>query len=322
MKHKERRIGIVMAVLASLSLLLASCAPAAAPAPTKAPAAAPTKAPAAAPTAPAAPAATKAPAAARTEPKPAAPTPTPKPAAEQPKYGGVLNASMRGEPRHFDFQTESSQSNVWPFSPAYSGIVQNDPLNPGNIVPDLAESWTVSSDGSSYTFKLRKGVKWHDGNPLTASDVLLSLERLKKNTQVGPGLGPVKSMETPDEHTIKVVMSYPSAALLSFLAIGWAGVIPKHIFDKKGHMKDDVVGTGAFKFKRHNRGVVLDLARNAEYFIPGRPYLDGISVYFIADPASASAALRTGRLHFLMEVSTTSANRLMEAFKEVKLGDC
>ncbi|MFH1486256.1 MAG: ABC transporter substrate-binding protein [Chloroflexota bacterium] len=314
----------------ALGLLFAGCAPAVSPTATAKPVPAPTK-PAAAPKAPApatavskpAPAtAAPKPAPATAAPKPAAPSPSPKPAADQPKYGGTLNRSIRAEIPHFDFQAGSSSTHIHPIVPAYNGLIQYDPMNPGEIIADLAEKWSVSTDGFTCTFNLRKGVKWHDGNPFTASDVLVNLERLKKNVHAGPGLEPVKSAEAVDDYTVKVVLSYPSAGMFDYLATGWGSMFPKHILQAKGNMKNDVMGTGAFKFSRFDRGVSIELEKNANYFIPGRPYVDRIRTYFIADEASAIAALRTGRIDYMIWLSDPGAMRIRETYKAGTTAQC
>ncbi|MFH1485671.1 MAG: ABC transporter substrate-binding protein, partial [Chloroflexota bacterium] len=304
-------------ILTFLGIWLASCAPAAVPTPTAKPAAqAPTKAPAAVPTAkPAAPAATKAPATAPTA-KPAAPAPTPKPAAGQPKYGGILNRNIRSETPHFDLHTSSSGIYLYPISPAYSGLVQYDPSNPGKVVPDLAEKWSVSSNGLEYTFVLRQGVQWHDGSPLTTGDVLLSLQRLRKHAHTGPGLVPVKNVLAPDDSTVKIVLNYLASSLVNYLALSWSAIMPKHIIDKKGNMKNDIVGTGAFRFKRFERGSFIELDKNPGFFIPKRPYLDGIRTYFIPNEDTAIAALKTGRIDMTITgITDSGAMRIRETFK-------
>ncbi|MBI2907458.1 MAG: ABC transporter substrate-binding protein [Chloroflexi bacterium] len=284
----------VVSYLAVLGLLLASCAPAAAPPPTTAPAAAP-------------PAST---------PAPAALSPTPKPAAEQPKRGGVLNRSISADTPSYDIHQGSGLIHLAPIGPAYNGLVQYDPFQPGTVVPDLAEKWAISGDGLTYTFNLRKGVKWHDGTPFSSADVPLSIERVKKHGSAGPGLVAIKTVEAPDDATVKIMLSYPSASVLNYVALAWAVIMPKHILDKKGNMKEDVVGTGAFKFKRHERGSFLELERNPNYWEPGRPYLDGVRVYAIGDEASSIAALRTGRVDVIYLPSEQTVEVLKRNYKE------
>ncbi|MBI2909594.1 MAG: ABC transporter substrate-binding protein [Chloroflexi bacterium] len=302
--------------LTAFGLLLASCAPAAAPAtPAAKPttAAKPTAAPAAAPTKPAA-AATPAPKATA-----AAPAATPKPAA-QPKRGGILNRSIRSDTPHYDIHLATSSIYLHPISPTYNGLVQYDPFQAGRVVPDLAEKWTIGSDGLTYTFNLLKGVKWHDGVAFTSADVPPSIARLKKHPTAGPGLVPIKTVETPDDATVKVTLSYPSAAMINYLALAWSAILPKHILDKKGDMKQDVVGSGAFKFKRHERGSFLELERNPNHFQPGKPYLDGIRTFPIADESTSLAALKTKRIDFMVFISDQGAMNVRETFKEGTAG--
>lgn len=128
------------------------------------------------------------------------------------------------------------------------------------------------------------------------------------------------TVETPDEQSVKLVLAYPSVGLISHLALAPAAIMPKHIIDKKGDMKDDVVGTGAFKFKRFDRGSSMELERNPAYFIAERPYLDGIRIFYIRDQATAIAALRTGRVDFLINPSDASVMTIKETFKEATPG--
>ncbi|MBI2909140.1 MAG: ABC transporter substrate-binding protein [Chloroflexi bacterium] len=287
----------IMCVLAVLGMALAGCAPAASPAPAPSKASASPQAPK--PTAVASPAA------------------TPKPSAEQPGYGGILNRSIRSEIPHYDLHTSSSGIYLYPISPAYNGLVQYDPSNPGKVIADLAEKWSVSGDGLEYTFALRKGVKWHDGSPLTTGDVLLSLERLRKHPHTGSGLTALKNVLGPDDGTVKIVLNYPSTALINYLALSWSAIMPRHIIDRKGGMKSDIIGTGAFKFKRFESGSYIELERNPGFFIQERPYLDGIRTYFIPSEDTAIAALKTGRIDMTITgISDSGAMRIRETFKE------
>ncbi|MBI2908664.1 MAG: ABC transporter substrate-binding protein [Chloroflexi bacterium] len=310
------KVSLVIVWLLVPGLILAGCAPAAAPSAVPKPTTAPP------------------PAAATPAPKPAAspeakpiptsvgtPATTSKPAGAQPKAGGIMTISTRSEPPSFDMHTESSAIVQFPVGPAYSGLIQFDSLNPGKIVPDLAEKWTVSPDGLVYTFNLRKGVKWHDGNPFTTADVLLSLERLKKHATSGSGLVPVNTIEAPDDSTVKVTLRYSTSVFINFLAIAWSAMMPKHIIDRKGNMKNDIVGTGGFKLKQFSRGSFLELERNKDYYVPGLPYLDGLRTYFIADQATALAGLRTGQVHFIRTpLSDAAAATVKETYKEASAG--
>ncbi|MBI2908313.1 MAG: ABC transporter substrate-binding protein [Chloroflexi bacterium] len=272
-----------------MGLILVSCAPAAAPTPTAKPAPA---APAAKPTA--------APAAAT--PKPAAPAATPKPAAGQPKYGGVVTRVMDRDVDHFDVQQGQTAATSVPLFNVYQGLVRLDPIEHQKILPELAEKWEVSPDGKTYTFTLFKGIKWHDGKPFTTEDVKYNLERMhnpKAFKTIAPRaesmLAAMDKAEIAGDNSIKVTTRFPSASFMLNLAAGWVAMQPKHILEVKGDMKRDLVGTGAFRFKDFNPNISLELAKNPDYYIKGRPYLDGIKFYTVKDDATRFSAFRTGQ---------------------------
>ncbi|MBI2906687.1 MAG: hypothetical protein HYX92_03405 [Chloroflexi bacterium] len=272
---------IIASHLTILGLFVASCAPAVAPTATPKPAApAPTKAPAAAPT-----------------PKPAAPAPTPKPATEQPRYGGTLTLGTSEDPPSLDPLRESTSALFNIITPAYSGLLQYDPSDNEKIVPDLAERWELSADNMAYTFYLRKDVKWHDGKPFTSADAAFSVDSQSKlNAKKKDQLNAISRVETGGEYAVKVALKHPSASLPAMLAVAPMPLAPKHVVEAKGDLKKDVVGTGPFKLKSYSFGVSLELVKNKEYFVPGRPYLDGLTFYMIKDRGTVLAAFRTGRV--------------------------
>jgi peptide/nickel transport system substrate-binding protein len=100
------------------------------------------------------------------------------PAQEQPRYGGVLTWLEYADPGRLDFHSESPLSVLQAVAGIYSGLLQYGPDNPDQWGPDLAERWDMSADGLEYTFHLRRGVTWHDGQPFTAADVKASLDRV------------------------------------------------------------------------------------------------------------------------------------------------
>ncbi|MFH1486038.1 MAG: ABC transporter substrate-binding protein [Chloroflexota bacterium] len=299
--------------LTVLGLVLASCAPAVAPTPTPKPAA---------PGAPAAKPATPkpaAPAAKPATPAPAAPAPTPKPAAEKPSYGGVLNISHTGDTPTYDLHQESSIISLAVLSLAYNMLIQYDPLEHTKIVADLAEKWEVSKDGLLYTFNLRKDVKWHDDKPFTSADAKFSLDRMifpPKGVRAPrqPHFLAVDRFEAPDPHTVKVYMKYPSASFIPMLATGWMVICPKHVIEEKGDMKKVVMGTGPFKEKRITAGTSYEWQKNPDYFMKGRPYLDGITFYVVKDRGTRFAAFRTGQvlIYGIGETMTVTQAKLVE----------
>ncbi|MBI2906521.1 MAG: ABC transporter substrate-binding protein [Chloroflexi bacterium] len=287
----------VVICLTVLGLLAASCAPAATQ--PKVPATQPPSAPAA--KSEAKPAATPKPAAPVATPKPAAPAATPKPAADQPRSGGILPVHINGPTPNFDIHQESTVYVLQPLASTYSSLTKYDPLDPTKIVGDLAQRWEVSQDGKVYTFHLQKGVKWHDGQQLTAEDVKFSLDRIRKppTGTASPrrvALSAIGDIEVIDKDTVKVVLNNPQAAFIDMLSTAWEVIMPKHVIESKGSMKRDVVGTGPFKFLKHEPGIVLEVKKNEDYFVKGRPYLDGIRFFVLSDATTRFAALRTKRI--------------------------
>jgi peptide/nickel transport system substrate-binding protein len=300
-------LGVVAAIGGGTSLLAACgpttpaaptqapAAPTTAPAATVAPAAAPTAAPTAAPAA-----ATAKPAAAATQPAAAA---TAKPAAAgQAKRGGELKAAMQVDATSLDPHLSSSYSSSLVIEQVYSGLVQFDENM--NIIPDLAESWTVSKDGLVYDFKLRKGVKFHNGRELVADDVIYSLNRVKDPDGGSPRsylLESVKAIESPSPDAVRITMTKPFAALLSHLDTFMA-VVPKEEVQKNGDLSKVMVGTGPFKFVEFVPNTHAKLVRYDGYHESGLPYLDAITWIPIPDDTTRTANIKTATVDFADQI--------------------
>jgi peptide/nickel transport system substrate-binding protein len=228
----------------------------------------------------------------------ASPSAVPAQTSEQPRDGGVLKIVSAGDPVSFDVHQEASILSLLPVAPAYNGLVTLDPADPAKIVGDLAEKFDVSADGLVYTFTFRPKITWHDGVAFTAEDARFSFERMRNppadvKSIRKPDLEGVQSVETPDERTLTITLKEPDESFLPQLATNWFVVMPKHILESKGNMKNTVVGTGPFKFKSYTPGVSVELVRNTNYFKPGLPHLDGVTMLIIKDTGTRLAALRT-----------------------------
>src|SRR3990172_8832596 len=130
-------------------------------------------------------------------------------AQDKPRPGGILTWFDYGDPGRLDVHAESPLVVQQATAGVYSGLLHYDPDDPAKIAGDLAERWTVSPDGKTYTFHLRKGVKWHDGQPFSADDVKVSFDRILspdfKSPKCGASLKPiVASVEIVDPHTVQV----------------------------------------------------------------------------------------------------------------------
>ena len=227
-------------------------------------------------------------------------------AQEKPRSGGTLNWYVYGDPGRLDIHVESPLSVQQATAGVYSGLLHHDPDDPAKITGDLAERWTVSPDGKVYTFHLRKGVKWHDGQPFTSADVKATFERVLnpsfKSPRCGSMLKPVVAgVETVDPHTVQVALKFPTAPFLAYTASAWCRIVAKHVLDKHGNdltKPEAQIGTGPFKLKRYERGSVVEWEKNKDYFVPGLPYLDGVKQYVLVGVPTQLAAAKAGRIHF------------------------
>ena len=223
--------------------------------------------------------------------------------AEQPRSGGELQFVVSAEPPSFDAHRETTFAMIHPTAPHYSLLIKFNPEKYPEVMPDLAESWQISPDNLTYTFKIRQGVKFHDGSPLAARDVKASYDKI-----ISPPEGvvsirkaqyaAVESVEAPDPTTVVFKLKYPSAAMLSLLASPWNYIYSadKLAADPKWYEKN-VVGSGPFKFVEYVAGSHWVGQKNPDYFIQGQPYLDGFRATFIRETSAQVAAVRGGRAH-------------------------
>jgi len=217
----------------------------------------------------------------------------------EPQQGGTLNASLWPEPPGIVIGIHLNAPTLLPATKMFEGLLTYDfELNPQ---PMLAESWEISPDGLTYTFKLRQNVKWHDGEDFTSEDVVYSLGTFI--AEVHPRSRPTferAEVSAPDAHTVILTLEEPYGPLIrSFDAIG-APIVPKHIYDgtdiRENPANRAPIGTGPFKFGEWRSGEYIHLVRNDTYWQDGRPYLDEIYYRFIPDSASRALALETGQI--------------------------
>ena len=225
-------------------------------------------------------------------------------AQEKPRQGGILNWYIYADPGRLDVHAESPLSVVQAVAGVYSGLLQHDPDEPTKIAPDLAERWTASPDGKTYTFHLRKGVKWHDGQPFTSADVKATFDRVLnpgfQSPRCGSMLKPiVASVEAVDPQTVQFALKFPAAPFLSYAASAWCRIAAKHVLEKFGDLTkpEAQIGTGPFRFKKYERGSIVEWERNKDYFVPGLPYLDGVKQYILVGVPTQLAAAKAGRIH-------------------------
>ncbi len=222
-------------------------------------------------------------------------------AQEKPRQGDELVFAVAETPPSFDGHRETTFAMLHPVAPHYCTLLRFDPQNSPKIVGDVAESWTISKDGLTYTFKIRKGIKFHDGSPLTAADVKATYDKI---IFPPPGVasarkasyGAVEKVEAPDPSTVVFHLKYPQASMLANLASPWNFIYSAEKLrqDPRWYEKN-VMGSGPFKFVEYVAGSHWVGKKNPDYFMKGRPYLDGYKAIFIRDTAPRVAAVRSGQ---------------------------
>jgi len=210
-----------------------------------------------------------------------------------PAYGDIIVEGSIGDASNLIPLLSSDSTSHGIASLVYNGLVKYD--KEVNIVGDLAESWKISRGGLVITFHLRKGVKWHDGQPFTARDVKFTYELTidpKTPTAYAGDFLKVKKAEVLDDYTFRVTYDKPFAPAL----MSWgSNIMPKHLLEGKdittSPLSRHPVGTGPYKFKEWVPGQKIVLASNPDYF-EGRPYIDGNIMRIIPDMATMFLELR------------------------------
>jgi peptide/nickel transport system substrate-binding protein len=234
--------------------------------------------------------------------------------AQAQKPGGVLQVYHRDSPASMSIHEESTNSVVIPMMAVFNNLVLFDQHKAQNsldtIVPDLAESWSWSEDGTRLTFRLRQGVKWHDGKPFTAADVKCTWDLLTGRAAERLRLNPRRSWwnnvaeittDGPAEATF--VLQRPEPAILALIASGYTPVYPCHVSPRD--MRQHPIGTGPFKFGDYKPNQYIKLARNPDYWKPGRPYLDGIEYDIIPNRSTAILAFIAGKFDMTFPYEVT-----------------
>ena len=230
------------------------------------------------------------------------------------KPGGVLRVYHGDSPASMSIHEESTNSVAIPMMAVFNNLVLYDQHKAQNsldtIVPDLAESWSWSEDRTQLTFKLRQGVKWHDGAPFTSADVKCTWDLLSGHATERLRLNPRKSWwnnvaeiaaDGPAEATF--VLKRPQLAILALIASGYTPVYPCHVSPRD--MRQRPVGTGPFKFVEFKPNERIRLVRNPDYWKPGRPYLDGIEYSIIPNRSTAILAFIAGQFDLTFPYEVT-----------------
>ena len=226
---------------------------------------------------------------------------------------GTLEVALEAEPPELDPNLSSAYVDRQVMASIYDRLVDID--ENGEIVPMLAESYEVSDDGLEYTFKLRQGVQFHDGEPLDAEAVKFNLERYQEDDSVrSTEIEPVQSVEAVDDSTVRITLKRPFAPFLAVLT-DRAGIMvsPKAIEESGGRVSKKPVGTGPFEFVERVRGDHITVKKNPDYWKDGQPKLDKIVYNGIDDENVQYQNLQSGELDLIDSIPFVNFKSLQDA---------
>ena len=227
------------------------------------------------------------------------------------QYGGVARMSAYADTKDWDPRGSSSLSSIQAVSQLYNQLVQMDTTDTSQIVCDLCESWEISNEGTTFTFKIRDGIKWIDGDDLTADDIHYSM--LRYGALDGPtgrsGLWRNYTLESKDggvnlidNETLEFNLQFASGAFMRFLAVDYVKTLPKKALEigldlnQAETIIDNQLGSGPFVLDEYQRGNFYKVSKNENYFKDGRPFFDGIDHFIITDTGTLLAQFKAGQL--------------------------
>jgi peptide/nickel transport system substrate-binding protein len=234
----------------------------------------------------------------------------------EPKHGGVLRFYHRETPPSLSIHEEATFSVNAPAMAIYNNLVVYDQHKPqtsiDSIVPELATSWAWSTDSLQLTFKLRAGVKWHDGADFTAKDVKCTFDLLQGKGQDKFRKDPrkdwyanVADVTVNGDDEVVFHLKRPQSSLLAMLASGYTPIYPCHV--NAAQMRTHPIGTGPFKFVEMKQNESIKLEKNPGYWKKGLPYLDGIEYTIISNRATAVLAFVAGKVDATFPTEMTAA---------------
>src|SRR5262249_33131133 len=234
------------------------------------------------------------------------------------KRGGTLTLARPDEPLTLDPFIPSDNGSIYALAPICAPLVLADDTGKG-LVPGLAESWEVSGDGLTYTFKLRDGVLFSNGNPLTVDDAVFSLQQqAKPEASYGFAFTPVSAIEKVDDKHLKITLKTPYATMASVASLFAASIVSKADYQKDAAaFGQKPVCTGPFKVQSYERGSQVVLIPNEHYWLKGEdgkplPYLDKVVLKFVPESNSRVLGLRNGDFDAITNVPFNQAESVKQ----------
>jgi peptide/nickel transport system substrate-binding protein len=230
------------------------------------------------------------------------------------KQGGILTMFSLDSPPSMSIHEEATPSSQSPMMGVFNNLVmfdqhvKQDSLE--TIVPDLATGWSWNEDGTELTLPLRQGVKWHDGKPFTARDVIctwdLLMDKASEKLRLNPRKTNFKNLDqvtANGDYEVTFHLRRPQPAFPMLIATGFAPIYPCHV--APAQMRQHPIGTGPFKFVEFKPNEYIKVTRNPDYWKKDRPYLDGIEYTIIRNPATATLAFISGKFDMTFPYSLT-----------------
>jgi peptide/nickel transport system substrate-binding protein len=232
------------------------------------------------------------------------------------KQGGTLRMYLWDNPPSASIHEEATISTVMPFMALFNNLVLYDqakPLNtPDGIVPELATRWSWNEDNTRLTFELRRDVRWHDGKPFTARDVVCTMEKLQGKAEDKFRKNPrklwwqnLKEVAAAGDYEVIFTLERPQPSFLALFATGDTPIYPCHVSAQD--MRTKPVGTGPFKFVEFKGNESVKLVRNQDYWRAGHPYLDAIEWRVIANRSTRVLAFVAGEFDMTFSLDLTVA---------------
>lgn len=236
-----------------------------------------------------------------------------------PRRGGTLVVAFNADPETLDPHITTALLAARVLALLHDNLICRD--YDGSFKPGLAESWEISQDGKTYTFKLKSGVKFHSGKAFSSADVKYTFERWLKTTKSPTAytIQPIDQIETPDPQTVRFVLKQPYNIFLDQLAGSWSVILNQEAVERAGNNYGvtTVDGTGPFRFVSWERNQKITLARFAEYTWgspmfqnPGPAYVDGVEIRIIPEDNTRVAEFLAGNIHILQDVPTAQVDQL------------
>lgn len=220
----------------------------------------------------------------------------------------VLEITMDGSPAGLDAHVV----------PAFNSVLITGNINEGltaidkdlKVIPSLATSWTVSKDGLSYRFKLKPGVKFHNGKVMAAADVVASLKRVQDSKTASPYASRLSMVKDIVDDKGEVVISLNTASLPLLGQLANLAIMPAEAIAKASELQKSPIGTGPFKFDKWVTDAYVSLSKNTEYHMAGLPKLAGLKFNIVPEASTRQAGLASGAYQFFPSVDAITINAL------------